>query len=101
MTGDRTVVYVMATPDDAELNAKQRRCALVCKAQGWEVVRHVRERDPDRPKLAGLLDDTGGFDRVLFYDWAAMSSDDGQDLHPLVHRIHGRGVQVSLAAAPE
>lgn len=79
MTGERVVIYVLATPDDPGLNAKQRQCALVCKSQGWEVVKHVRERNPDRPKLVMLADKAaaGGFDRVLFHSWDCIAPGSG------------------------
>lgn len=96
---DRTVIYCLATEEAPDLNAKATTCARVCRSQGWEIVKHVRERNPERPKLAVLVAEAaaGEFERVVFFDWAAMASPDGQDLHPLVYRIHGKGVQVRLA----
>lgn len=97
---DRTVIYCLATEEAPELNAIAARCREVCRSQGWEVVRHVRERDPDRPKLAALADEAaaGGIERVLFHTWDCMAAGPGiEDWHPQVYRLHRAGIRVSLA----
>lgn len=97
-----TVIYVFATPEAPGLDAQVTACMKVCRALGWDVVKTVRERDPARPKLSALADavDGGGFERIVFFDWCAMaSSNNGDDLHPLVHRIHRAGVDIKLATA--